>query len=76
LYSRQTIRTLIRQSAHETRLTLYPDSPFDSTQLHSARVQQVAPDSFVVRIGSQQIGYRLPAGALRPVQIDSTKLRK
>jgi hypothetical protein len=76
LYSRQTIRTLIRQSARETRLTLYPDSPFDSTQLHSARVQQVAPDSFVVKIGSRQIGYRLPAGALRPVQIDSTKLRK
>jgi hypothetical protein len=75
-FSHQTIPTLVRHSAHETRLTLYPDSPFDSTQLHSARIQQVAPDSFVVRIGSQQIGYRLPGGALHQVQIDSSKLRK
>jgi hypothetical protein len=76
LLSRQTVQTLVRQSEDETRLILYPVSPFDSTQLHYARVQQVAPDSLVLRIGSQQIGYRLPAGALHQVQIDSTKLRK
>jgi hypothetical protein len=67
-YGRRTIQTLVRQSGGETQLTLYPEVPFDSTQLHYARLQQVTPDSLILRIGNQQIGYRLPVGALRQTE--------
>jgi hypothetical protein len=73
LYSRQAIQTLVRQSAGETHLVLYPGSPFDSTQLHYARAQQISSDSLVVQIGNQQIGYRFPASSLAPGQVDSAK---
>ncbi len=73
LHNRQTIQTLVRQAAGETRLTLYPESPFDSTQLRSALAHQVAPDSLIVQIGGQQIGYRFPAGTLGTMQVDTTK---
>ncbi len=76
LYDRQTIQTLVRQSEGETQLTLYPSSPFDSTQLHFARVQQVTPDSLVVQIGSQRIGYRFPVGKLEQTQSESEKTNK
>jgi hypothetical protein len=65
LYNRLAIQTLVRLSENETQLTLYPDSLFDSTQVQYARVQQVTPESLVVQIGNQQIGYKLPAGLLR-----------
>jgi hypothetical protein len=71
LKSHQTIQTLVRHVGNETQLTLYPESPFDSTQIHHARVQQVTADSIVVRIGSQLIEYKLPASAMR--HTDSSK---
>jgi hypothetical protein len=74
-YSRQTIQTLVRQSEGETQLTLYPVSPFDSTQLHYARVQQVAPDSLVVQVGSQRIGYRFPPGTLKQGQTETGRAK-
>jgi hypothetical protein len=62
----RTIQTLVRQSRGETYLTLYPETPFDSTEFHLARIRQVSADSLLVFIGNQRIGYRLPADVLAP----------
>ncbi|MBP1649064.1 MAG: hypothetical protein H6Q30_2509 [Bacteroidetes bacterium] len=76
MLGRQTIQTLVQQSGDATHLTLYPESPFDSTQLLYARAQQISTDSLVIHIGSQQIGYRLPVGALRQLETDPAKSKR
>jgi len=66
------IPTLMRQTEAETVMILFPAVPFDSTQLHQARVERFGADSLLISIGNQQVGYRLPASGFAPPQPDSS----
>lgn len=57
-----TIQTLIDRRADSVHLTLFLDSLIDHRDLENVTVRTVTPDSLIVNIANQRIGYRLPAG--------------
>ncbi len=67
------VQTLVEQHNDEVHLTLYLDSLVDETALKNSTVRQVGPDSAVVRIANQQIGYRIPS---LQQQIPAEKIKK
>jgi len=67
------VQTLVEQRDDGVHLTLYLDSLVDDTALRNSVVQRVGPDSAVVRIANQQIGYRLPS---LQQQIPAQKIKK
>ena len=60
-----TIPTLIEQRGDSLYLTLFPDSPFNESEMETATVLPIASDSIVLTVGHQQIGYRLPESFLQ-----------
>jgi hypothetical protein len=61
----QTVQTFVDHIGGQMRMTVYLDPPATDEQIQAAQVRQVRPDSLVVTIGKQQIGYRLPPGWAR-----------
>lgn len=62
---RKAVRTLVEQKETGIQLTLYPETPFDEQALRDADVDPVGGDSLILRIGDQQIGYRIPGAWTR-----------
>lgn len=67
------VQTLVEQRDDGFHLTLYLDSLVDETALKNSTVRQVGPDSAIVRIANQQIGYRIPS---LQQQIPAEKVKK
>jgi hypothetical protein len=67
------VQTLVEQRDDGVHLTLYLDSLVDETALKNSTVRQVGPDSAIVQIANQQIGYRIPS---LQQQIPSQNIRK
>jgi hypothetical protein len=67
------IQTLVEQRDDGVHLTLYLDSLVDETAIRNSTVRQVGPDSAIVRIANQQIGYRIPSFQQ---QIPAQKIKK
>ena len=62
--ARQSIQAHVQQSGEGFNLTVYPSTLFGEEDLQHARVEQVAPDSLIVILGSQILGFRMPSGFL------------
>lgn len=56
-----SIATRMEQTTHGIHLTLYPESPIDSSALAQARVELMTDDSLVVALPGQRIAYPLPS---------------
>lgn len=67
------VQTLVEQREGGVHLTLYLDSLVDETALKNSTVRQVGPDSAIVRIANQEIGYRIPS---LQQQIPAEKIKK
>ena len=60
-----SIPTLARQVGNQLNLTLYPDSLYPEEELQQATVSRPVDDSLIIRVGNQQIRYRLPSSLLQ-----------
>jgi len=67
-----TVQTLVRQRDDHLTMTLYLDSLVNDADLRKAKVQQVSPDSLVVNMANQKIGYRIQQQA----QLKGQKTKK
>ncbi|MBI5473478.1 MAG: hypothetical protein HY961_14135 [Ignavibacteriae bacterium] len=65
--------TKIQRVDDETQLTLYLDSLLDENELANARIETPTSDSLIVSFSNQRIGYRLPEGWNRQVQVKPAK---
>lgn len=60
--SKRQIPTAVKVGSSVTHLTLYVDPLFDDSALANATVLPLGMDSIVIRIGNQEIGYKLRGG--------------
>jgi hypothetical protein len=58
------IPTLAEKTSTGVRLTLYLDSLFSESDLRSAQVQKIVPDSLIIQLSSLRFSYKLPEGWL------------
>ena len=56
------VQTLFQQTPQGLHLTIFSDRTFSTSDLQNATVEQVAPESLVVNVARDKIGYRVPAG--------------
>ncbi len=61
----EVVQTLVRQQGNQVVLTLYLDSLIDGADLRKSRVDQVSPDSLVVSLPNQRLGYRIQQQQVR-----------
>jgi hypothetical protein len=55
----ETIQAYVQQSDHGTTITLYLDTLYNEADLQNARIEHLSPDSIVIDIQSQKIGFKL-----------------
>ncbi len=61
-YRLRSIQTRVEMTSGGIHMTLFPESPIDSTALAQAKVESITGDSLVITLQGERIGYRLPAG--------------
>ncbi len=54
------IQMYVQQSDHGTTMTMYLDTLFNEAEMQNARVEEIQPDSIVIELESQSIGFKLP----------------
>lgn len=57
-----SVQTLVSRTNQGLKMTLYLDTLFQETDFRNANVQEVEPDSIVIDLPNQRIGYQLPSG--------------
>lgn len=57
-----SVQTLVSRTNHGLKMTLYLDTLFQEADFRNANVQEVEPDSIVIDLPNQRIGYQLPSG--------------
>ncbi len=57
-----SVQTLLSRTAQGLKMTLYLDTLFQDSDFRNASVQEVEPDSIVIDLPNQRIGYQLPSG--------------
>jgi hypothetical protein len=60
----ETIQAYVQQSDHGTTMTLYLDTLYNEADLQTARIEHIAPDSIVIDLQSQKIGFTLTPNSL------------
>ncbi len=56
----RSIQTLVQQKADGMRMILYLDTSFSTADISNANIQRISPDSVVIELPHQRIGYQLP----------------
>lgn len=64
LDNRRGVQAKVRQTGRGMILTMFLDTLFDEGDIRAAKVLEVAPDSLVIQVRSQEIGFRLPRRVL------------
>ena len=57
-----SVQTLVSRTNQGLKMTLYLDTLFQDADFRNANVQEVEPDSIVIDLPNQRIGYQLPSG--------------
>ncbi len=57
-----SVQTLVSRTNQGLKMTLFLDTLFQETDFRNANVQEVEPDSIVIDLPNQRIGYQLPSG--------------
>jgi len=57
-----SVQTLVSRTNQGLKMTLYLDTLFREADFRNANVQEVEPDSIVIDLPNQRIGYQLPSG--------------
>lgn len=71
----QSVQARVQQAEYGFRLTIYLDTLFSEEDLRNARVEAIQPDSLVVAVKSQQIGFKMPSGFFQS-QMELQKARQ
>jgi hypothetical protein len=57
-----SVQTLVSRTNQGLKMTLYLDTLLQDADFRNASVQEVEPDSIVIDLPNQRIGYQLPSG--------------